>query len=170
VINKLKHIIFYFYLRFKNKKLAERQPISLKNAQHIGIIFQAENIQQNDSILAFSKKLKELHKDVQLLGYMPKREFGFQYPFPFISNKETSWYGKPGGGTSGFFTRSPFDLMINFCSEDCLPLEYISAVSDAKFRVGFNKDINNANYDLILISNEKQNISNLIQNLEKYLS
>ena len=68
-----------------------------------------------------------------------------------------------------FFERSPFDLMVNFSMEDCLPLEYISAVSLAKFRVGFNKDIQNSNYDLILISNEKSNISNLIQNLEKYL-
>lgn len=166
---KLKHIIFYFYLKFKNKNLAIRQPVSLINAKSVGIVFQAEDIKQNDIILEFSKHLKELHKDVQLLGYMPKREFGFQYPFPYISAKDTSWFGKPRGGTSGFFTRSPFDLMVNFSTDNCLPLEYISAFSVAKFRVGFNKDINNANYDLILISNENKNISNLIQNLENYL-
>lgn len=144
-------------------------PVSLQKAKSVGILFHAENIQQNDVIIAFVQHLKSLQKDVQLLGYMPQREFGFQYPFPYISNKDTSWYGKPGGGTSGYFTRSPFDLMINFCAEECLPLEYISAVSSARFRVGFNKDIHNPNYDLILISGEKPNISNLIQNLENYL-
>lgn len=170
MLHRIQHIIFYLYLRFKNKKATERIPVSLDNAKSIGILFQAENIEQNDIITTFVRQLKSLQKDVQLLGYVPKREFGFQYPFPYISEKDISWFGKPGGGTSGFFTRSPFDLMINFCADECLPLEYISAVSSAKFRVGFNKDIHNANYDLILISNEKQNISNLIQNLEKYLS
>ncbi len=169
VLNKLKHIIFYFYLRLKNKKAAERLPISLQKAKSVGILFFADNIQQNDLVLAFSQQLKALQKEVQLLGYLPKREFGFQYPFPYISNKDISWYGKPGGGTTGYFERSPFDLIIDFSVGDCLPLEYISAVSAAKFRVGFNKDIQNSNYDLILISNEKSNISNLIQNLEKYL-
>lgn len=169
MFKRIQHFIFNLYLRFKNKNTANRFPVSLHDAKNIGILFPAEDIPQNDIIMSFAQQLKSLQKDVQLLGYMPKREFGFQYPFPFISDKDTNWYGKPGGGTSGYFTRSPFDLMINFCTEECLPLEYISAVSAAKFRIGFNKDIHNANYDLILISNEKSNISNLISNLEKYL-
>lgn len=170
MLHKIKHIIFYLFLRLKSKKEVNRQPVTLQNAKNIGIVFYADNIKQNDIIIEFTQKLKSLQKDVQLLGYMPKREFGFVYPFPFISDKDTSWFGKPGGGTSGFFTRSPFDLMINFCAEECLPLEYISAVSAAKFRVGFDKEIENANYDLILIPKENKDISNLIQNLEKYLS
>ena len=168
MLQKIKHIIFYLFLRFKSKKEVSRFPITLDSAKTVGILFFADDIKENDIILEFTKKLKSLQKDVQLLGYMPKREFGFVYPFPFISDKDTSWFGKPGGGTSGFFTRSPFDLMINFCAEECLPLEYISAVSAAKFRVGFDKQIENANYDLILIPKENMDISNLIQNLEKY--
>ena len=169
MLQKIKHIIFYLFLRFKSKKEVNRQPVTLQNAKTVGVLFYADDIKQNDTLLEFTQKLKSLQKDVQLLGYMPKREFGFVYPFPFISDKDTSWFGKPGGGTSGFFTRSPFDLMINFCTDECLPLEYISAVSAAKFRVGFNKEINNANYDLILIPKENKDISNLIQNLEHYL-
>ena len=169
MLQKIKHIIFYLFLRFKSKKEVNRQPVTLQNAKTVGVLFYADDIKQNDTLLEFTQKLKSLQKDVQLLGYMPKREFGFVYPFPFISDKDTSWFGKPGGGTSGFFTRSPFDLMINFCTDECLPLEYISAVSAAKFRVGFDKEIENANYDLILIPKENKDISNLIQNLEKYL-
>lgn len=169
MLQKLRNIILYFYLKFK-KKEQKRQPISLQNAKKIGFLFHAENIKWNEVLLQFSEHLKQHHKDVQLLGYVSKRDIASSYPFPYISDKDTTWYGKPGGGTTGYFTRSPFDLMINFCTDECLPLEYITAVSASKFRVGFNKDIHNANYDLILISNEKHNISNLIQNLEKYLN
>jgi hypothetical protein len=169
MLQKIKHIIFHLFLRFKSKKEIQRQPVTLQQAKNIGIVFPANDINQNDIIIEFIKKLKSMQKDVQILGYMPKREFFFVYPFPFISDKDTNWYGKPKGGTSGFFINTPFDLMVDFCSDECLPLEYISGVSSSKFRVGFNKEINNANYDLILIPKEKSDISNLIQNLEKYL-
>ena len=165
---QIRDFIFRFLIGLK-KNRQQHNPVSLDKAKSIGVLFNAEDIKQNDSIIEFTQKLKSLQKDVQLLGYMPKREFGFVYPFPFITNKDGNWYGKPGGGTTGFFMRSPFDLMINFCAQECLPLEYISAVSLAKFRVGFNKEAENANYDLILIPKENKNISNLIQNLEHYL-
>lgn len=167
-ISEIRNYIFRFFLSIKKKK-ADHNPVSLYNAKSIGILFKAEDISSNDIILNFTQHLKSLQKDVQLLGYMQKREFGFVYPFPFITNKDTNWYGKPGGGTTGFFTRSSFDLLINFSTDDCMQLEYISAVSSAKFRVGFDKEPENANYDLILIPKENKNISNLIQNLEHYL-
>ncbi len=166
-ISRTRNAIFRFFIGLKKKE--EHKPVSLEQAKTIGILFHATDISTNDIILSFTQKLKSLQKDVQLLGYMPNREFGFVYPFPFITDKDTNWYGKPGGGTTGFFMRSPFDLLINFCTDECLPLEYISAVSPATFRIGFDKDTENANYDLILIPKENKDISNLIQNLELYL-
>ena len=166
---QLKHKILQWYLLLKKKKQQFHTPISLTDAKSVGILFNASDIKMNDVIVEFAKRMKSERKDVQLLGYIPKREFGFQYPFPYISNKDITWYGKPGGGTTGFFTKSPFDLLINFCDTNLLPLEYISATSVAKFRIGFNKEIDNSNYDLILISNEKSNISKLISDLECYL-
>lgn len=169
MFQKLKHFIFQFFLRLKTKKEISRQPVSLHNAKSIGILFYAIDIKQNDILIQFVQKLKSERIDVQLLGYMPKREFGFVYPFPFISEKDTNWFGKPGGGTSGYFMRSPFDLLINFCEEGCLPLDYLSAFSMANFRVGFNAEADIANYDLILITKEKCDISKRIENLELYL-
>jgi len=169
ILQFIRRLIFRFLVRRKQTHLISRRPVTLAAARQIGILFNAGNVAENDRITAFAADLKEMHKEVQLLGYMPKREFGFNYPFPFICDKDTTWYGKPGGGTAGFFMRSPFDLLINFSTGECLPLEYIAATSPAAFRVGFNKEVENANYDLILISAENKDISNLIRNLENYL-
>ena len=168
-INQIRRFILLFILHRKTAVSKKQNPVNLEVAKQIGILFNAENILQNDIIVSFAAKLKALQKEVHLLGFVPKREFGFQYPFPLISEIDTNWYGKPKGGTVDFFINTPFDLMVDFCSDECLQLEYISGVSSSKFRVGFNKEINNANYDLILIPKEKSDISNLIQNLEKYL-
>lgn len=169
MIGKIKLFLFRLFLRFRGKTDIVRQPVTLSHAKSIGILFDASDIKYNDLLQTYVRELKTQHKTVELLGYIPKREFGFVYPFPFITDKETGWYGKPGGQGTHHFIESRFDLLINFCLEECLPLEYISAVSPAKFRIGFNKTEENANYDLILIPKENKDISNLIQNLEHYL-
>ncbi len=169
LLSKLKHFFFTLYLKFKRSGFNAHQPVSLLNAQEIGILFFADNIHNNDIVLAFSQKLKDTGKVVKLLGYMPKREFGYVYPFPFITDKEVNWYGKPGGSSAETIIHSSFDLLINFHTEECLPFEYLYATASAKFRVGFRSDADIANYDLILIPKENKEISNLIQNLENYL-
>ncbi|MEN9449057.1 MAG: hypothetical protein RJA25_2347 [Bacteroidota bacterium] len=169
MITRIKFFLFRLFLRFWQKETIARNPITLQKAKTIGILFEANNLQANDIVLKYTKHLKSQFKTVEILGYVPKRAFGFAYNFPLITDKNVGWYGKPDSPGINHFLESRFDLLINFSTEECLPFEYASAVSLASFRVGFNKATNNANYDLILISKEKSNISNLISNLENYL-
>lgn len=169
MISKIKFFLFRLFLRFRSKPEIPRKPAPLSRAKSIGILFDASDAKNNALIQKYAGALKAQHINLEMLGYLPKREFGFVCPFPFITDKETGWYGKPGGQGTHHFIESRFDLLINFCVEECLPLEYICAVSPAGFRIGFNKNEENANYDLILIPKENKDISNLIQNLEHYL-
>lgn len=166
---QLRQLIHRYLLKAKRPRDLVRTPLALHTAKSIGILFHAADPENNDKVVAFAQHLKSENKEIQLLGYVDKRDPYQKYPFPFISLKETTWYGKPGGGTAGYFMRSPFDLLINFCPDACLPLDYISAISPSRFRVGFNADGDILDYDLILISKEKGDISNLITNLENYL-
>lgn len=154
----------------RNKKRNKQLRFTdLERANSIGIIFKADNPNNNQTIVSFANQLKNSNKDIQLLGYIHKRDEQLNYPFPFISDKELTWYGKPGGGTVGYFIRNPFDILINFTTNNCLPLNYIAAVSAAKFRVGFNQSEALDYYDFMLVGNEKDNANNLIYNLNKYL-
>ncbi|MFN8236929.1 MAG: hypothetical protein U0T77_02065 [Chitinophagales bacterium] len=166
---KIRHFFFTIFLKLNRSIIKEHRPVSLLNANRIGILFFADDMHSNDILLAFCQKLKDAGKEVVLLGYIPKREFGFAYPFPLITNKDVNWYGKPTGSNPESILHSPLDLLINFHTEYCLPFEFLCATSSAKFRVGFRPDSTIANYDLILIPKENKEISNLIQNLENYL-
>ena len=168
-LDQIRTFIYSYLLRSKRPVDVERTPLSLEKAKTIGILFDATDSENNDKVVAFAQDLKKQNKEIQLLGYVNKRDPYQKYPFPFLSMKETTWYGKPGGGTAGYFMRSSFDLLINFCTATCLPLDYISAISPSKFRVGFNATADISDYDLILISKENKNISNLISNLVNYL-
>jgi hypothetical protein len=168
-LNNIRNSVYSYFLKAKRPSDVNRMPLSLQKAKTIGILFDASDPENNDQVVEFVQNLKKQNKEIQLLGYVDKRDPYQKYPFPFISMKETTWYGKPGGGTAGYFMRSSFDLLINFCTATCLPLDYISALSPSRFRVGFNAGADIHDYDLILISKENQNISGLISNLEKYL-
>jgi hypothetical protein len=168
-LDQLRTMVYSYFLKAKRPLDIIRTPLSLQKAKTIGILFDATDAENNDKVVAFAQHLKAANKEIQLLGYVDKRDPYQKYPFPFISQKETNWYGKPGGGTAGYFMRSAFDLLINFAPATCLPLDYIAAISPSRFRIGFNAGADIADYDLILISKENGDISNLITNLETYL-
>ncbi|MEZ4880693.1 MAG: hypothetical protein R2801_11080, partial [Chitinophagales bacterium] len=110
----------------RNKKRDNKLRFTdIERANSIGIIFKADNPNNNEVIVNFANQLKHNNKDIQLLAYINKRDEHINYPFPFISNKELTWYGKPGGGTVGYFIRNPFDILINFTTNKCSPLNYI---------------------------------------------
>lgn len=146
------------------------QPVSIANAKTIGVLFRADQNEFTDNVLLYAQQLKESGKEVHLLGYLSGRKPGMDYLFPYISKKDTNWYRKPGGGTVGFFIKNRFDLLVNFADHECLPLEYIAALSHARFRIGFNEKNVLEYYDCILLTQTDAGFQQLAAGLEKYLS
>lgn len=163
---------YWFFKRFLKSKMQRlpHVPISVNTARTVGVLFTADNNIISETVMLYAQKLKEQGKEVQLLGYLTKRDHSRDYLFPYITRKDTNWFRKPGGGTVGFFIKNRFDLLINFADSECLPLEYIAALSHARFRVGFNEKGILEYYDCILLAQPGATIENLTENLEKYLS
>lgn len=159
--------------RFINKKIKKnvpRQPMSMSSSQKIGILFIAENLQDNEMVMKYAEKLKKQGKDVHILGYLHKRNPARNYLFPFISKRDITWFGKPKGGTSGYFIKYPFDILINFAPQEIVPFEYIFALSRAKCRIGFNEKSSFKPYECILLADKTNGIQGMINGLDKYLS
>lgn len=161
------------FKRFVNQKISrniQHRPVSLCHARKVGILFSADVHAENEIVQSYAERLKQEGKEVQLLGYLNERNRDSSYLFPYITRKDITWYGKPKGGTAGFFIKYPFDLLINFCDKEILPLEYISALSHASFRVGFNEKNLLEPYDCILLTDHDRTTAELINNIDKYLS
>lgn len=166
----IRHAVFK---RFVNKKLnrdVTHRPMSMRVASKVGILFQADNAGERDAVQAYAEKLKNEGKDVQLLGFLNKRNHQVNYLFPYISHKDVTWFGKPKGGTIGYFIKYPFDILINFAPKELMPFEYISALSRAGCRIGFNEKNILEPYDCILLAEQKNDINGLINDIDKYLS
>lgn len=161
------------FKRFVDKKLNRNiahKPVSLTEAESVGVLFFAGDESQSAVVQEFAASLKAQGKEVQLLGYLDKRDYSKDYLFPYITGKDATWFGKPGGGTIGYFIKYPFDILINFSLKEILPLEYIAALSHAAFRVGFNEKGVLEPYDCILLADHGRDTRGLIDNLQKYLS
>jgi hypothetical protein len=55
-----------------------------------------------------------------------------------ITRKETNWLGFPVGGAVETFLSADFDLLINIITQPCFPLEAITALSGAAFKIGWD--------------------------------
>ena len=122
----------------RNKKL-----INLKDAESIGIIYKLHDAENYEEIRQFVKKLKAENKNVKTLGYInAKNTPQYWLPsvgFDYITKKSLDFFYIPKTNSAKKFTNEEFDILINLTVEDCLPIDYITGVSIAHFKVGINE-------------------------------
>lgn len=166
----IRQAVFRRFVKKKMNQNVSHQLLSIRVAEKVGILFQADEASHREAIQAYAERLKKEGKDVQLLGFLNKRNHQINYLFPYISHKDVTWFGKPKGGTIGYFIKYPFDVLINFAPKELIPFEYISALSRAGCRIGFNEKNLLEPYDCILLAEQRDNINGLINDIDKYLS
>jgi hypothetical protein len=55
-----------------------------------------------------------------------------------FTRKDLNWLGFPSSGNVETFIQTKFDLLINVVTETCYPLEVITALSVASFKIGWD--------------------------------
>lgn len=75
-----------------------------------------------------------------------------------ITPKDLDWFGFPRPGLTDDFTGTDFDLLLNISTKQNLVLDYLTALSRARFKIGWSSDKNNF-FDLnINISGNKNSL------------
>lgn len=166
----IRQSVFKRFVQKKMSKDVQHQLMPVRVAEKVGILFQADEENCRAAIVAYADRLKNEGKEVQLLGYLRKRNRKIQYLFPYITSRDVTWFGKPKGGTIGYFIKYPFDILINFAPKELIPFEYISALSRASCRIGFNEKNILEPYDCILLAANANDIEGQIKDIDKYLS
>ncbi len=60
-----------------------------------------------------------------------------------FSDKDLNWLGFPKSGIVETFLQSDFDILINISVTNSFPLQVITALSGAKFKIGWTLEANN---------------------------
>lgn len=134
-IKKIQHRLHDRMLR---KQLSESSPtrksVSLKEADYIGILFNATLLEDRKVVEAYQQQLKNANKKVLLLGFLNEKENQSNFTFGHFNNQDLNWIGKNKSELVESFVREKFDLLICLNEDQCL--FDIAMRSSASLRIG----------------------------------
>lgn len=170
-LRKFKRFLYRKKLRFDAKAVAhaERKMLNIKDARKIGILFNATRTEDIVSVTTFAEKLRHSGKQINILGFeqTKKKE---RTDSRFINNLDINWFNIPQSDKISEFHKRGFDILICASVNECLPLEYIAATSNAKFRVGTFNDETSDYFELMINTNQNQNLNYLLNQIEHFLN
>lgn len=168
--NKLKR---YFYNRSLNEKTSiantQRTVINLADAKSIGILYDSTTPDNDIIITKFAEQLRNSGKQVEILAYQHDTKTNHKADVQVFNKKGVNWYAAPVDERALRFAEKKFDLLFACFITENLPLEFISAISKARWRVGiYNKAKTNC-YDMMINSGDKANVQYFITQATEFL-
>lgn len=145
-----------------------RHSVSFNDAQSIGLLFDATDLDEREVVFQYAEALRDRHKRIKLLGFFDSLVEDSNFTFKYFNRKKLDWAQRPIGENVQEFAAQPFDLMIHLGTTAKPPLDYIAAISKAHLRVGPYSD-NTFCYDLMIDSGSNKNLKDFIQQMESIL-
>ncbi len=147
----------------------KRHPGDYESAQKIGLLFNATDQQQRQTVLSYAEALQTKGKKVQLLAFYDDKNQQPNFTFKHFSRKELNFFRRPKGQFVDAFIAESFDILINLFLVEEPALEYISALSKAQLRVGPYTERTYC-YDLMIDTSNRQDLPRFIEQIEFLLN
>lgn len=168
LLTGIKENLYQRKLKQCAKQNRQRSSCNLDTAKNIGILFDASSETDTQTVLSFKRALQTQRKQVAVMGYKDVKELSADEKFPVFCNKDLGLSQTPKKQEVLDFIQQPFDLLIALHINNCQPLEYISAASAAKFRIGHYREEKTDFYDF-MVYGKSQSLRAIIQQMETYL-
>ena len=138
--------------------------VDFASTKTVGIIFNADDNDNQKTIFSFVERLKNQGKIVYLFGFVDRKVKNGNFPFKFFSKNDLNLFLIPGGKEVEAFTGRELDILINLSLKKVPALDYIAAFSKAKFRVGPVVS-QTYSYDLMIDTSGNNTLDNFIESL-----
>ena len=107
-----------------------REVHNFNSAKSIGILYDATEIDDMMMVSEFANELFKSKKDVKALGFVNKNELTHHHmpmlQFDFFFLKDLNWYYKPQNYIMKNFLEKDYDILINLCTSNCVPVNYLA--------------------------------------------
>lgn len=162
-------IIKNFLLKNKVSKLLSNTPAnhSADIIQSVGLIFDGNLNIELENVL---KELVEHGIDenqIKVLIFTNKKNKIEVFNHELVTYKQFNWSGELTHSKAELFLNTNFDLLINYHEFDKSPLVYLSYLSKANFKVGFNTQDKTVNK--FMVNTNIYNYQLFVEELFKYL-
>jgi hypothetical protein len=147
---------------------------NINGARSIGIVWDASNPEEFTVLSQFHQKMNEKNIDVRILGYypgkhLPDRCTAIRY-LTCLKSQDINIFYRPVAQEANSFMSTRFDILIDINFRQLFPLQYISSLSMAGFKVGiFDNGFENPPYDLMMELNKNTDINTYLTQVVYYL-
>jgi len=147
---------------------------NISQVKKIGVVWDASKIDDFSCLSRFFQKMAELKTDVRILGYFPGKSLPNQYTavryLSIIKSEELNFFYHPVSSETNAFITNHFDVLIDLNFKKLFPLQYISSLSHAKFKVGlFESGTMNTPFDLMMDLRSPVNTEEYLNHVLHYL-
>lgn len=164
-----------FLLNMRTKNNREPKVYTYDNAKTMGILYDVVDKNTHLQVAEFAKLVQSLHGDIHvtMLGFLDNPDLQQALPqtvkTDFYGVEDFSWSGKLQKGSAYDFIGTKYDILLDITTQDSYPLLYVLMASVASYKVGrfVEEDMR---YDLMIDTQEDNSISNLITQINVYLS
>jgi len=147
---------------------------NFKKVRNIGIVWDASRPVEFPSLSRFHQKMQDIKIEVSIFGYFPGNNLPDQYTairyLRCIRQDELNNFYNPASAESISFIKNPFDVLIDINFNKLSPLNYVTALSRARFKVGIlNNETSDSPFDLMLDLKYPVDIESYLTQVIQYL-
>ncbi|MBN2668988.1 MAG: hypothetical protein JXR60_07150 [Bacteroidales bacterium] len=174
MLKKIKENIGWIILKGRLKKFQRQVRFhNFSSAKSVGVIFNATHQSNYENAKSFIELLKKDGLKAEALGFVDSKQvldfYTHTNELDFFSKKNLNWFGKPNNPNTQAFIEKPFNILIDLTLDEDFPVQYIVALSNAEFKVGAQKTINNF-YDFRIDLGENPQFEVLSKELIRYIN
>ncbi|HWB64991.1 MAG TPA: hypothetical protein VG603_15845 [Chitinophagales bacterium] len=144
----------FFYNRSLNARLTtinlNHSVVNIEGVHSIGIIYDANNSANDVAINQFAENMRTSGKQVEILAFVTDKKMESKPGMALVNGKGVNWVDVPVEEKAFQFANKNFDLLLCCFIGENLSLEYISAISQAQWRVGVFAENKTALYDMMV--------------------
>ena len=142
--------------------------------KRIGIVWDASKPDEFPGLSRFHQKMHERNIEVNILGYFPGKNLPDQYTairyLTCIRRKEMNFFYHPVTYETNNFISNRFEILIDINFKKLFPLQYISSLSTAGFKVGlFESETMDTPFDLMMEIKNPVDVENYLNQVIHYL-
>jgi hypothetical protein len=161
----------------RNKLAATKRKTSYSNiglVKNIGIVWDASKIDDFACLSRFCQRMSENKTEVKVIGYYPGNNLPNQYTavryFSVLKDQELNIFYHPVSTESSSFIAQRFDVLIDLNFKKLMPLQFITLLSKASFKVGlYDAEIKKYPFDLMMELKSPVNTEDYLNQILHYL-
>ena len=164
----------YFYRQNLEGRLKDlyvkHEVINLNDAKTVGIVYDSTNLANDNVIATFAQQLRGQNKQVEILGFVNDKKIDSKGGVTIFNKKNLSWTLAPEDERVDKFAAQNFDLLLGCFIGPNLPLEFVTRISKARWRVGAYIANKTDCYDMMVNVGDKTDIQYLIDQTTYFLN